>query len=130
MAALIELVDGDFVQCVWLADAEGMDFLGCCYRHKGRWFLRYRFRYHSPKSRDPFDEHDEKNWYRAYVPEELADAAAISKCVAGGDFAFGALPNFRRIDVCGDQSALLAVLSKESRTYMRVEAPANGPSRA
>jgi len=122
---LIELVDDDFVQCVWLAAEKGMDFLGCCYQHEGRWRLRYRFRYHSPKSQDPFDGHDEKNWYAFKIPE----GTPVSKIVAGGDLCFGMLPNFKRIDVCGDQLALFAVLQKEGRAHIRVEGPANGPSR-
>jgi len=112
---MIELADGDFVQCVWLADTAGMDFLGCCYRHDGEWALRYRFRYHSPQRSDPWDGKDQKNWYAFAVP----DGADLAKLVAAADFAFGSLPNFRRIDVCGDQTALLDILAKEDRTHIR-----------
>ena len=61
---MIEFKPGSYYLGIWFIGGEKTDWLGCVWREENsqRWIFRSRFRYHSPESKDPFDNHDKKSF--------------------------------------------------------------------
>lgn len=113
--------------CVWFVPGDGFDFMGMLYqKHDASWEMCYLFRYYARTgSVDPFEGDDEKSWYLVKfkvgtkVPEMEASMDEVIAKALG-------LTGLRRlkvekVEVRGDASKFVEVMSKQSWAHMKFE---------
>lgn len=79
-----EINDETDLAGIWFVDAgptNGFDWLAQVFKQDGgKWEASYRFRYHAEQDpndpKDPFEDNDEKSWYRLSAPNGGDDARA------------------------------------------------------
>ena len=80
---MIEFKPGSYYLGIWFVGGKDTDWLACAWREKGspQWIFRSRFRYHSPQSKNPFDDKDKKSFSNFEIDANQKTEAMIEEDV-------------------------------------------------
>jgi hypothetical protein len=125
---MIEFKPGNYYVAFWFVGGKDTDWLAAAWRDGDRWIIRSRFRYHSPDSRDPFDDHDAKSWSNVESPaaakteEQIVAEVGLIAGLVGQRL--GVVPEF--VPVHGDCDKALFELALQPWAHIKLTPKTGG----
>jgi len=118
----------DWIYGIWFVPSKDdtRDWLGMIGKEKGKWIVRYRFRYYSPQSRDPHDKHDTKNEYAFSAKDDSQESldrivACTKDIVMATEIEFGEKHDFIDLQCDNADPKVFFELGSRPWSHMKIE---------